>query len=180
MHRFRFITLIVAVTVVHSGLAMAAEKANCQGVAGKRFHVSRGLATDTKTGLIWQRCAVGMKFDGGACKGEAGVFSVKNAEVAAKSMAKSTDGAWRVPSGEELQTLLDRRVCKGYAIDVRVFPDVSQVDNGEGAKYLTNTPFLPGMYYYFEFKEGYADMHTEGYGLTLRLVKGKAKPGTTQ
>jgi hypothetical protein len=176
MDCLRFIKFIVAVAVIHPGLAVAAEKANCQGAAGTRFHISGGLATDTKTGLIWQRCAVGMKFEGGTCKGEAGVFSIKNAEA----VAKSTDGAWRVPSGEELQTLLDGRVCKGYAIDGRVFPDVPQVDNGEGAKYLTNTPFLPGMYYYFEFKEGYADMHTEGYGLTLRLVKGKAKPGKMQ
>lgn len=176
MDYLRFITLLVAVAVLPTGLAVAAEKANCQGAPGTRFHVSNGLATDTKTGLTWQRCAVGMKFEGGACKGEAGVFSIKSAEAAAKSM----DGGWRVPSGEELQTLLDRRVCKGYAIDVRVFPDVPQVDNGEGAKYLTNTPFLPGMYYYFEFKEGYADMHTEGYGLTLRFVKGKVKPGSMQ
>lgn len=169
-----FIAVIISVTVIHPGLAVAAEKGNCQGAAGTRFHISDGLATDMKTGLIWQRCAVGMKFESGTCQGEAGVFSLKSAEAAAKSM----EGAWRVPSGEELQTLLDRRICKGYAIDVRVFPDVPQVDNSEGAKYLTKTPFLPGMYYYFEFKEGYADMHTEGYGLTLRLVKGKARPGT--
>lgn len=77
---------------------------------------------DTKTGLVWQRCSVGQAWTGGTCSGSAKEFNFSQAQALA-------GGGWRVPSKEELISLVDRqrlaRVGIGYAsvaIDVDAFP----------------------------------------------------------
>jgi Protein of unknown function (DUF1566)/Repeat of unknown function (DUF5648) len=58
---------------------------------------------DSKTGLIWKRCAEGMAWNGNTCIGTSGVFT----HEAALAQALSQTG-WRLPNRKELGSLADR------------------------------------------------------------------------
>lgn len=57
------------------------------------------LARDPKTGLVWQRCSVGQKWNGSTCTGQAKTFTFENAQ-------KLTGNGWRVPTVRELHSLV--------------------------------------------------------------------------
>jgi hypothetical protein len=54
---------------------------------------------DLQTNLIWQRCQVGMKWNGNTCTGEAKEFTFENAK-------KQAGNGWRVPTIRELSSLI--------------------------------------------------------------------------
>lgn len=76
--------------------------------------------TDTKTGLIWQRCAEGMTASASGCTGTASVFTHEAALVRASTQAKATGVAWRLPNVKELSSIADRSRIRP-AIDMAVF-----------------------------------------------------------
>ncbi|GEO84699.1 hypothetical protein GCM10007920_04640 [Ciceribacter naphthalenivorans] len=130
--------------------------------------MKEGVATDRKSRLVWNRCAVGMEWntDKKRCTGEPDGL---NQEAAQKAAQNAGEG-WRVPTGEELETLL-LDTCEGLKIDNSAFPDIKSSDYGEGANFWTSTEAMPGMFYFFDFANGYADMHSAGYGLSVLLVR---------
>jgi hypothetical protein len=134
----------------------------------KNFVFEGDRAEDRKTGLIWKRCAVGMDWDA-AKKTCAGQPKSLNQQTAKEAAAVAGQG-WRVPTGEELETLLVS-TCDGPKINTVAFPSTESSDFGEGAKFWTSTEAMPGMFYYFDFANGWADMHSAGYGLSVLLVK---------
>lgn len=156
------------VALALAGLPMAAfAKSPCKMSDSGRFAFEGDNAIDGRTGLIWKRCAVGMVFNGKwRCHGEARLRTQQEAQEAA---LEAGDG-WRVPRGDELQSLL-RKTCMGPKTDTVAFPDVKANPAGEGIKYWTSTPALPGTFYYFEFAEGVADAEKAGVRLPVRLVR---------
>lgn len=149
-----------------SGNALANE--TCLREPARSFVLKGEIAQDPETGLTWKRCAEGMRWDQAQrrCTGTPDTF---NQESAGKA-ALSAGAGWRVPTGEEMQTLL-LDTCAGPKIDTRAFPSTEAANLGEGAKFWTSTEALPGMYYFFDFTNGWADMHSAGYSLPLMLVK---------
>ena len=142
--------------------------AACVDGDGSGFLLQGDEATDRTHGLTWKRCAVGMQWDreAGHCSGEVLGLGLNEALDHAR---KEGDG-WRVPTGQELETLL-LDTCEGPKIDGVAFPDVSASDFGEGAKFWTSTEAIPDMFYFFDLANGYADMHSRGYHLSVLLVK---------
>ncbi len=69
-----------------------------------------GTVTDVKTGLQWMRCSLGQAWQGGMCRGGAETYAWQAALDAAKSLNHQGGYAsyrdWRVPTKEELQTLV--------------------------------------------------------------------------
>ena len=57
------------------------------------------LAKDLKTGLVWQRCSVGQRWDGSTCAGDAKNFAFNAAQ-------KLAVNGWRVPTIRELSSLI--------------------------------------------------------------------------
>jgi len=89
-----------------------------------RFAVSADgqQVTDASNGLIWRRCAEGMKWSGGRCAGKPLKYSFTAAKATAG--AASGDGkSWRVPTREELRSLVNARAKKKPKIDVEAFPN---------------------------------------------------------
>ncbi len=79
---------------------------------------------DKVTGLIWQRCVVGMSWNGTTCTGTASSLTWQNALDAARTASKSTVSAataWRVPNHAELYSLAER-ACSGLALNAKFFP----------------------------------------------------------
>jgi hypothetical protein len=83
-------------------------------------------------------------------------------------------GKWRVPSGPELESIIDRS-CGSPVVDVSVFPDIQQNEDGEADYWTTNPVGMANLYYFFDFMSGQADGHTRGFQLAVRLVRSEQK-----
>lgn len=76
--------------------------------------------TDNQTKLIWRRCAEGMVYSRGICKGKARRFTIEAALQLAATQASSTGIAWRLPNIRELASIVDRSRIRP-AIDLEAF-----------------------------------------------------------
>ncbi|MFZ1545686.1 MAG: DUF1566 domain-containing protein [Candidatus Nitrotoga sp.] len=89
--------------------------------------------TDNKTGLIWRRCPEGMTASVDGCTGIPGTYNLENALALAKSEAKATNKAWRLPKIDELSSIVDMS-RKDPSIDTDVFPGTP------GSPFFTASP----------------------------------------
>lgn len=84
-----------------------------------------GTTLHVKSGLIWSRCSCGQIWQNNTCTGKALGYSFRNAfEQALQANADRYLGVenWRLPTAEELQTLVDFH-CTNPAINSSVFPN---------------------------------------------------------
>ncbi|MEE4015795.1 DUF1566 domain-containing protein [Roseibium sp. FZY0029] len=144
--------------------------ATCIEATGSGYAIKGDEATDVARGLTWKRCAVGMTWDTqtNTCLGDPRGFTLDEA----LAYAEREGGGWRVPKGPELETLY-AETCEGPKIDTVTFPNITASDFGEGATFWSSTEAMPGMFYFFEVTNGYFDMHSKGYHLSVLLVKGR-------
>jgi uncharacterized repeat protein (TIGR01451 family) len=84
-----------------------------------------GTVTHTKTGLTWQRCAVGQTWNDGSCDGKVATYKQADALKLTSDTAGKTD--WRLPTYKELLTIVDYLAYKPAA-NVVVFPDAPSVE----------------------------------------------------
>ena len=82
--------------------------------------------TDQNTGLVWRRCSEGMDWNGATCIGEAGTYT----HADALQLPGSAGVAWRLPSREELRSIVDMDIhldlvdgVKLAATDLTIFPN---------------------------------------------------------
>lgn len=84
-----------------------------------------GTLTDTQSGLMWMRCALGQTWTGSTCSGEPGTYTWKSAQGAAAAInehggyASHTD--WRMPHIPELAMIVERQ-CADPRINLELFP----------------------------------------------------------
>ena len=110
----RQLATCVALTWLSLGCASSAQ-------AQERYKVSSDgqEVQDSKTGLTWRRCAEGMSWNGKACAGKPAKFSYVNAQ---KYVAAQAPALWRLPTRDELLSLVDK-TRKKPAIDGNAFPN---------------------------------------------------------
>jgi|GEM_PF-6331951 len=77
-----------------------------------------GTVTDTRTGLMWMRCAMGQTWDGTTCRGEASTYTWDEAMAIRHTFAGYDD--WRLPAANELYSIFENRQYP--AIDTIAFP----------------------------------------------------------
>jgi Protein of unknown function (DUF1566) len=135
-------------------------------LAQQRFTLHGDEAFDSKTGLSWKRCSLGTRAGGGGCAGEKAFVSFDQALRA----AKAEGGGWHVPSGPELESLIDVS-CGNPVVDVSVFPDIRPDDEGAAEYWTTNEVGVANLIYFFDFMTGRADGHSRGFQLAVRLVR---------
>ncbi len=114
--QFRPSTLPVVFPAALSAMLLAAA---FSAHAQSRFTVSADgqEVADTQMKLIWQRCVVGMKWDGKTCTGKA----TKMTLVQAKKTQDASNPGWRTPNKDELTSLVDKAQKKSK-IDSATFP----------------------------------------------------------
>ncbi|CAH1092268.1 Lcl C-terminal domain-containing protein [Candidatus Nitrotoga sp. 1052] len=124
--------------------------------------------TDNTTGLIWRRCAEGMKIITDGCSGNATAFSSDQAQSWAKNEALTSGKPWRLPSLKELSSIVDPSRCNP-AIDTDAFPGTP------GSPFWSAPPVAgePSYAWGVNFDYGYVDYGSEhnSAGYRVRLVR---------
>jgi len=163
----RALPLVVLAIMLSSMNATLADCYDRVGGSQRRFVLNGAEAFDTRTGLIWQRCSVGTAWDGARdCRGEMAFVTLDQA----KRLASAAGSGWRVPSGPELESIIDRS-CGNPVIDTAVFPDISPDEDGAANYWTTNPLGAANLVYFFNFMTGQADAHSRGFHLAVRLVR---------
>jgi hypothetical protein len=105
-----------------------------------RFSVRAEEVHDTQSNLTWQRCAVGQRWEqSSGCVGAPRKFTFDEAQAL-------TDAKWRVPSIEELQTIV-APYCSEPAVDTDMFPNTP-------AEHFWSNAFYSPMALYVSFRNG--------------------------
>ncbi|HUR88605.1 MAG TPA: DUF1566 domain-containing protein [Ramlibacter sp.] len=91
--------------------------------ADTRFIVSADgqEVLDTKTSLVWRRCTEGMAWDGKECKGKVNKYKFGDAKKLADEAAPASGKPWRVPTKDELSTIVIKQKKKPMT-DAEAFP----------------------------------------------------------
>lgn len=103
-----------------------------------RFELQGEVVTDTHTGLMWQRCALGQQWavDKGRCNlnlEQQRLFTWAQALAAPEVSQIGGHNNWRLPNKNELASIVER-ACTGPSINETVFPSTT---SGE---FWTSTP----------------------------------------
>jgi hypothetical protein len=165
VERAVLIGLVLVLTPLNGAIAECYDRNG--NAKQQRFVLNGGLAFDTKTGLTWKRCSLGTTYDGR--RGCTGDKMFVNLDTAMRLANETGDGS-RVPSGPELESIIDPS-CGTPVVDKSVFPDINPDDEGAAEYWTTNAVGMESLFYYFDFMTGQADGHTRGYELAVRLVK---------
>jgi len=125
-----------------------------------------GTVTHKRTGLMWQRCALGQTWTGAACTGNPSVLSWSGALQAAVEARDGGFSDWRLPNIKELLSIVEEK-CVSPAINTSIFPDgvASNFWSASANAYPSDRAWSV----YFGY--GYADSYRKGNAFQVRLVR---------
>lgn len=154
-------------------LAQQCETGQMETTPDKRFILAvTGTATDSDTGLMWMRCALGQTWRDQRCAFSHLTYDFSDASVAVRELNRRSGFAgyhdWRMPTIEELQTIIEQR-CTDPAINLTVFPDTPTTG------YWSSTPdpdYYPGAML-VHLLAGKSYMGNKNVPWGLRLVRDK-------
>ncbi|SJM94719.1 DUF1566 domain-containing protein [Crenothrix polyspora] len=147
------------------------------------YQVKDGLVKDTKTGLMWMRCSLGQNWQGKSCTGAATSYSWEQAMNSFKNVDYAGYTDWRVPTREELKTLVYCSSGKTHAVgektlnacdDNSVSPTIVTAAFPETpAWFWSSSPYASSSSYawYVFFGYGYDDWSYKYSDYQLRLVR---------
>jgi hypothetical protein len=121
---------------------------------------------DSKTGLVWRRCAEGMDWKGATCINNAVFSNFFGAEARAKAAAASGK-PWRLPTLKELSSIVAVRQAEEgrAAIDPVAFPATP------AARFWSSSSVGRGYFMYVGFTEGSAGEGERNSPGAVRLVR---------
>ncbi len=125
--------------------------------------------TDSRTGLIWQRCVQGMQFKGKTCTGEALFLTYPATLSHVEEEVKRTGVAWRLPTMKELSAIASAREADESggqaAIDAAAFPATPL------GRYWSSTSVGPHYYMYVSFTDASVGEGRRNAVGAIRLVR---------
>jgi hypothetical protein len=126
-----------------------------------------GIVTHNKTGLIWAKCSQGQTYGSGTCTGSATGMIWSAALTAAKNATLAGFTDWRLPSKEELESLVETG-CYSPSIHDTRFP---ATPNGY---YWTSTTYqaAPTQAWLVHFADGNSYVSYKAGNVVVRLVRG--------
>ncbi len=112
-HGFEWLRLVFVLLLM--GMASHA-------VAAKTYTDNHdGTVTDTTTGLVWMRCAMGQTWDGTTCTGTASTYTFGQANALTGNTTFAGHSDWSLPRDNDMWTIVDSSVGSP-AIDLLAFP----------------------------------------------------------
>jgi len=97
--------------------------------------ITEGTVLDTKTGLMWMRCAIGQQWHNDQCHGELSILSWQEALVVAATIRFAKFDDWRLPNLHELSSITELK-CQSPAANLQMFPNTAPQN------YWTSTTFV--------------------------------------
>tara|TARA_B100000780_G_scaffold131573_1_gene92250 strand:- start:628 stop:1101 length:474 start_codon:yes stop_codon:yes gene_type:complete len=141
------------------------------GPAQAQFFSSDHTVKDVTTGVTWLRCSVGQAWDPSieTCTGEIVKINHDEIAIALKQAKEQLGGVWRLPTREELVSLVCDD-CGPPKINSKYFPKLSSEAYWTGDKNWMN----PRTYWTVNFMTGHTYNRFFPYQrLPVLLVKGK-------
>lgn len=133
-----------------------------------RMQANSTEVLDTQTGLIWQRCSLGQKWNGMTCVVSTGGYTWNGAGMytwqEAMEAARDVGNDWRLPNVKELQSLVEE-ACYNPTINIKWFPGT--VSNG----YWTSSPYVAKYAKMVNFDYGNSNYFSNDGILYVRLVR---------
>jgi hypothetical protein len=163
-------TTMHVLTVPAFGLFLAWFSVCCSpALAQERYSASADgqEITDSRSGLIWRRCAEGMSWKVRTCVGQP--LFTNQADAAARAKAAAAGGQeWRLPTMKELSGIVAVREAEEgkAAIDPAAFPATPV------ARFWTSSSVGPGYFMFVAFSEGSAGEIPRTSPAAVRLVRG--------
>ncbi len=121
-----------------------------------------GTVTHKRTGLMWQRCAVGQIWTGSTCSGSADAYSYDQVIALTGSFAGHSD--WRVPNANELASIVSYDKTN-LAINTTMFPTPGSF--WSSSPYVGNT----NKAWFVNFYNGLVYAYFRDSSLPVRLVR---------
>ncbi len=129
--------------------------------AVSRFEIHGNEVYDTQTRLTWARCSVGQEWKEGHCWGTIGRFSFQEAQQQAGK-------GWRLPTKDELFSLVDSGRSTFPTLDTTAFPDMDELFPW----YWSSTSNGDAIAWYVDFKDGYTSgFISDSSPFSVRLVR---------
>ncbi len=140
-----------------------------KGISRGYTNNADGTVTDQATGLIWQRCSIGQTFTFTGCSGSASTMNWSTAGSTCASL-NFAGRSWRLPSYEELETLVDYSVANPN-INSIAFP------NTPGNFYWSSTtyPENTNLARITDMGSGTSALLTKTLSYSVRCVSGPSK-----
>lgn len=127
-----------------------------------------GTLRHRRTGLFWQRCALGQSWDGSDCLGSPTIMDWPSALIAATDHMQAGQDDWRLPNRNELASILENR-CFIPALDAEAFPSAPVIG------FWTSTPVSGGdeIVWVVDLVEGAVVARSTDMMQGVRLVRGR-------
>ena len=145
-----------------------------------QFQVKDGVATDSATDLMWIRCPLGMKWGKGLCQDDVILYNWEEALKKSKGFSYAKYSDWRLPTSDELKTLIDKTSGNFNAgtpyINSLVFPR-TQCNNSTGysCTVWSSSPYAWNSHlaWLVDFSDGSASVGYKYLRYAVRLVRGE-------
>lgn len=135
MKRLHYFAATTLAALVLTGTALAQTPRYSYSADGSEV-------TDSKTGLVWRRCAEGMSWGSGTCTGTATTYTHEQALTRAQSQS-----GWRLPNIKELSSIVDRS-RSNPAIDTTAFPATPSNGFWSSSPMAGGSDYARGVYFY--------------------------------
>ena len=128
--------------------------------------IARTFVVGGSTGLLWQRCSAGLNNDT-TCSGYESYYTWSEATSYCSSLSLGGK-TWRLPTLNELKSLVDYGKSSSPSIDTAVFPNTQSYDYWSSSTYAQDTNDA----WYVYFGNGYVGYSNKTYNSYVRCVTG--------
>lgn len=152
--------LLIGSVLMVSASAAYAQCTHEPRIPISRYEITGAQVFDKETKLTWQRCSLGQKWqEGPGCVGTPREISWKE--------AKMMDGAWRLPTKDELSTLVSQACLK--SANAEAFPGFTL----QHPVYWSATETAPGLTWTVNLTSGHEFNALQSSENAVLLVQGQ-------
>ena len=124
------------------------------GTSFAQFFEDGFTIKDVRNNIIWLRCTVGQTwdYDANTCIGDIVKLNHDEIDIAKMQAAEQLGGSWRLPTLQELETLVCKK-CEKPKVNEKYFPNISpeaywtQTQNKLNSKMYWTVNFMTGHNY---------------------------------